>query len=389
MAEISIYGEIVPFKWWEGGFEYDLSDLNKSLEALADIAEGEELIVNIHSPGGCTITGFSIYNKLRRFKNEKKINLTTRIDGYCCSIGVTIFLAGDKRIGNAFAEPFVHNAWTWTWEDIDKKKATKIAEDLTRTDNTIATQYEQRTNITKDQALALMDADTWLTPEQCMEYGFYTELEDALVPVDKEVFNSWRAIRKTNNSNNNTDIMANKKQGLFAALQTAANKFLGTETVNKIVYTAANEELDFYELGEDDTPAVGDKATFGGNPAGDSNDGTYIMATGETYKFTGEELTEIVAAANDSEDLATENAALKAENETLKAEAATNAANKVTIANLKKELKASKDLLAQFAAIQADDEEDTEEEPETPGRVNKKGGKNEDVPTRNLFANIK
>src|SRR5690606_8133793 len=102
MAEISIYGEIVPFKWWEGGFEYDLSDLNKSLEALASIAEGEELIVNIHSPGGCTITGFSIYNKLRRFKNEKKINLTTRIDGYCCSIGVTIFLAGDKRIGNAF-----------------------------------------------------------------------------------------------------------------------------------------------------------------------------------------------------------------------------------------------------------------------------------------------
>jgi ATP-dependent protease ClpP protease subunit len=373
MAEISIYGEIVPFKWWEGGFEYDLSDLNKSLEALASIAEGEELIVNIHSPGGCTITGFSIYNKLRRFKNEKKINLTTRIDGYCCSIGVTIFLAGDKRIGNAFAEPFVHNAWTWTWEDMDKKKATKIAEDLTRTDNTIATQYEQRTNITKDQALALMDADTWLTPEQCMEYGFYTELEDALVPVDKEVFNSWRAARSSNNLNNNTEIMANKKQGLFAALQTAANKFLGTETVNKIVFTAANEELDFYELGEDDTPAVGDKATFGGNPAGDSNDGTYVMATGETYKFTGEELTEIIPASTDSEDLATENAALKAENE----------------ANLKKDLKTSKDLLAQFAAIQAEDEEDTEEEPETPGRVNKKGGKSEDVPTRNLFANIK
>lgn len=386
MAEISIYGEIVPFKWREGGFEYDLSDLNKSLEVLASIAEGEELIVNIHSPGGCTITGFSIYNKLRRFKNEKKINLTTRIDGYCCSIGVTIFLAGDKRIGNAFAEPFVHNAWTWTWEDMDKKKAIKIAEDLTRTDNTIATQYEQRTNITKDQALALMDADTWLTPEQCMEYGFYTELEDALVPVDKEVFNSWRAARSSNNLNNNTEIMANKKQGLFAALQTAANKFLGTETVNKIVFTAANEELDFYELGEDDTPAVGDKATFGGNPAGDSNDGTYVMATGETYKFTGEELTEIIPASNDSEDLATENAALKAENETLKAEAATN---KVTVANLKKDLKTSKDLLAQFAAIQAEDEEDTEEKPETPGRVNKKGGKSEDVPTRNLFANIK
>lgn len=384
MAEISIYGEIVPFKWWDGGFEYDLSDLNKSLEALNEIKEGEDLIVNIHSPGGCTITGFSIYNKLRRFKNEKNINLTTRIDGYCCSIGVTIFLAGDKRIGNAFAEPFVHNAWTWTWEEIDKKKATKLAEDLTRTDNTIASQYELRTNITKDEALALMDANTWLTPEQCLKKGFYTELEDAIVPVDKEVFNSWRASRNKNNSNN-TD-MSNKKNGLFAALQVAANKFLGTESPkNKIVYTATSEELDFYELDEEDTPAVGDKATFGGNPAGDSNDGTYVMATGETYKFTGEELTEIIAAVNDSEDLATENAALKAENETLKAEASTN---KLAIANLKKDLKTSKDLVAQFAAIDVNVDDD--KEVETPARVNaKKKDGGDEVITRNLFANIK
>ena len=386
MPEISIYGEIVPFKWWEGGFEYDLSDLNKSLEALSDIKEGDELIVNIHSPGGCTITGFSIYNKLRRFKNEKNINLTTRIDGYCCSIGVTIFLAGDKRIGNGFAEPFVHNAWTWTWEDIDKKKAAKITEDLTRTDNTIASQYEQRTNITKDQALALMDADTWLTPEQCLEYGFYTELEDAMVPVDKEVFNSWRANR-VNKSNNNTNDMSKDKNGLLADVVKAANKFLGIDTnKNKIVYTATSEELDFYELTDADTPAVGDKATFGGNPAGDSNNGEYVMATGETYKFTGEELTEIIPAVENSDDLATENAALKAENDTLKAEAATN---KLTIANLKKDLKTSKNLLAQFAAIQTEDEDAEEEEDEVPQARQHKNKTDKDVPTRNLFANIK
>lgn len=384
MAEISIYGEIVPFKWWDGGFEYDLSDLNASLEALADIAAGDELIVNIHSPGGCTITGFSIYNKLRRFKKEKNINLTTRIDGYCCSIGVTIFLAGDKRIGNAFAEPFVHNAWTWTWEDIDKKKATKLAEDLTRTDNTIASQYELRTNITKDEALALMDANTWLTPEQCLEKGFYTELEDAIVPVDKEVFNSWRANRK--NTNNNTDNMSKKKDGLFAELQKAANKFLGTAPKNKIVFTATNEELDFYELTDEDTPAVGDKATFDGKPAGDSNDGTYVMATGETYKFTGEELTEIVEASTDEDttDLATENAALKEEIAALKAESTTN---KVAITNLKNELKTSKNLVAQFAAINVEDEDEDEDDISTP-REGKKASSKE-VLTRNLFANIK
>lgn len=387
MAEISIYGEIVPFKWWEGGFEYDLSDLNKSLEALKDIAEGEELIVNIHSPGGCTITGFSIYNKLRRFKNEKKINLTTRIDGYCCSIGVTIFLAGDKRIGNAFAEPFVHNAWTWTWEDIDKKKAIKMAEDLTRTDNTIASQYELRTNVSLEEALALMDASTWLSPEQCMEKGFYTELEDAIVPVDKEVFNSWNGAKRknniTNNSNNN-NAMSNKRQGIVNKVI----KFL-EGTKNLIVFTAEQKELDFYDLVEGDTPGIGDKATFDGKPAGDSNDGTYVMASGETYVFTGEELTTITPAddaGDDNQDLAAENAALK---EQIAALQATETSNKLKISNLKKDLKTHKDLLAELAAIEADDEEEEEDTPSvTPARQNKKS--TDDAPkTRNLFANIK
>ena len=383
MAEISIYGEIVPFKWYDSGFEYDLSDLNKSLEALKDITEGEELIINIHCPGGCTVTGFAIFNKLRRFKDEKKINITTRVDGCCASMGVAILLAGDKRIGNAFAEPFVHNAWSWVWDGVDKKSALKIAEDLTRTDNLIATLYEQRTNISRADALLLMDAETWLTPEQCMEKGFYTELEDALVPVDKEVFNSLRALRPTkqNNTNNNNNAMSNKRQGIVNKVI----KFL-EGSKNLIVFTAEQKELDFHELEEGDTPGIGDKATFDGKPAGDSNDGTYVMASGETYAFTGEELTTITPAddtGDDNVDLAVENAALKEEIANLKA---TETSNNLVISNLKKDLKTHKNLLAELAAVEADDEDEEEDKPQ--GRQNKKTV--DTAPkTRNLFANIK
>lgn len=391
MAEISIYGDIVPFKWFNDGSEYDLSDLNTALAAL-DTSEDKELIVNIHTFGGCTITAFSIYNKLRRFKRENGVNITTRVDGYCASAGVSLLLAGDKRIGNAYAEPFVHNAWTWTWDDLDKKKATKIAEDLTRTDNQIATLYADRTTITVEQALAFMDADTWLSAEQCLEFGFFTELEADVIVTDKaEVFNSLRALRKSNNSN--TDIMKNKKQNLFNALQVAANKFLGTEAKNKIVFTATSEELDFYDLAEDATPVVGDKATFDGKPAGDSNEGVYVLQSGETYTFEGEELKTITPAddsntdENSVEALQTENAALKAENETLKA---AETANKLEIKNLKKDLATSKNLVAQFAAIQLEDEdEDEDPSKETPNPRQNKKGKDGEVSTRNLLANIK
>ena len=390
MREIYIYGDIVPFKWYNDGSEYDLSDLNNSLSGLS-MEAGEELIVNIHTFGGCTLTAFGIFNKLRRFATDNNIKLTTRIDGYCASAGVSIFLAGDRRIGNSYAEPFVHNAWTWMMGG-DKKEAQKIAEDLTKTDNNIAALYADRTNISVEQALQLMDADSWLSAEQCMEMGFYTELENVYV-ADREVFNSLRKERKSN-FNNNIDMSKNKKNAdtLWAEIKNSVNTFFGTEgSKNKIVYTAANEALDFYELADDATPVVGDKATFDGKPAGESNDGTYVMASGETYKFTGEELTEIMPATDGGNGA---DNALETENAELKNQIT---AKDAIIANLTKENKAKdkriKDAETILNKIQngfTDDEDlDDEDLDDEPAGRNPKNNKSAEVKTRNLWASIK
>lgn len=399
MTEIYIYGDIVPFKWFNDGSEYDLADLNAALSGL-EIDEGEELIVNIHTFGGCTLTAFGIYNKLRRYAADNKIKLTTRIDGYCASAGVSIFLAGDRRIGNAYAEPFVHNAWTWMMGG-DKKDAQKIMEDLSKTDNNIATLYADRTNITKEKALELMDADSWLSAEQCLEMGFYTELENVYV-ADREVFNSLRSQRKSkSNINNNVMTKKTKKaDSLWAEIKNSVNKYLGTEgSQNKIIFTAANEELDFYELAEDDSPkakdgdTAGDKATFDGKPAGESNEGTYLMASGETYKFEGEELVEITPA--DSEDEADD---LEAENENLKnqitAKDQTISTQVTEIKNLKRELSEAKGILNKIQKgfadeVEDEDDEDGEDEKGTGGRDAHSKNKAGEVKTRNLFASIK
>ena len=222
-----------------------------------------------------------------------------------------------------------------------------------------------------------------------MHYGFFTELEADVIVTDKaEVFNSLRALRpsKQNNTNNNNNAMSNKRQGIVNRVI----KFL-EGSKNLVVFTAEQKELDFYELEEGDTPGIGDKATFDGKPAGDSNDGTYVMASGETYAFTGEELTTITPAddaGDGTEDLAAENAALKEEIANLKA---TETSNNLVISNLKKDLKTHKNLLAELAAVEADDEEDEDETPKPEkGRQNNSRGKADDAPkTRNLFANIK
>ena len=364
MAEIKIYGDIVPFKWFNDGSEYDLKDIDTALSALS-MKEGEELIVGIHTFGGCTTTAFGIFSKLRRFKKENKINLTTRVEGWCASSGVIVLLAGDKRIGNKFAEPFVHNAWTWVMT-ANKHEAEKIMEDLTKVDDQIATLYEDRTEITKEKALELMASDTFISAEDCMTYGFYTELEDVYAAENALIFNSLRQ-RRQNNSNNNNSEMSGKpknqkpeKKTLIQELKNLVNVFTGGSN-NKIVYTAESKELDFYELAEDASPVVGDKALFDGKPAGESNDGEYVLASGETYKFTGEELTEIIAADADGDisDLETENENLKKENARLTKELEKANSAKTEMQN---KVETAEQIVNKFQALNLSDDEDENED---------------------------
>ena len=395
MKEINIYGDLVAHKFWEDGSEYDLSSLNRDLAALA-VAEGDVVFVNLNTMGGCTVTAFGMYNKIRRFASDNKVKIKTRIDGYCASAGVALLLAGDERVGNAYAEPFVHNAWTIMWDGVDKKSAKKLFEDLSKTDNQIAALYADRTSITVEQALELMAADTWITPEQCMEYGFYTELENvATVPENKEVFNSLRKLR--NNINNKNDMAKDTKEAksLFAEIRNLASKYLNPAQ-NKIVLSAAAEELDFYDLDAEATPAIGDKATYDGAPAGDHNEGVYLMSSGETYKFTGEELTEITPKADEAADPTEAENALTVENEALKAENATllNSINtlKADVKTLQEKDKAAAVIMAKLSALPDEDEDDelgadagrAKRDP----KANNKGA-SEALATRNLWANVK
>jgi ATP-dependent protease ClpP protease subunit len=316
--EIKIYGDIVPFKWLNDGSEYDLKDLSDSLDAL-DIKEGEELKVRIHTFGGDTTTAFGMYNLLKRFKNENNISIRTIVDGYCASSGVILLLAGDKdkRTGSKYLKPFVHNAWLW--QKTDQHEAKKVYEELVTVDNEIAELYSEETTITKDIALQFMKESRDLKVDECIKYGFYTELENVHVVENSMIFNSIisrnqenRKLIKNNMSDKNKEA---ERKNLWNQIE---NFFKGAGPKNKIVFTAENSELDFYELGENDTPKVGDKAQFDGKPAGESNNGEYVMQSGETYKFTGEELTEIVPKAVEDSELQAENEALTVEVQNLK-----------------------------------------------------------------------
>ena len=279
--EIKIYGEIVPFQdaWIiEGGGYCNLSHVQNQLAKC----NGEDVTVRINSCGGDVDEGFAIYSELRRYAKENNAKITTLAEGRCASIATVFFLAGDRRIVTEYTEPFVHNAWTYVMGDA--KQITRIAADLERCNDKIAKHYEQHTNLTYEEARELMDNETSITAEECLALRFATEIEEVFRPVALQ-----RIIK--NKYNQKKEEMANKKKsGLKAMLR----KALGFQ--NKILKTADELEVEFPDLEENDTPAVGDKGVVDG----DANyTGEVVMANGEIYVFESGILSEIKEAGGE------------------------------------------------------------------------------------------
>lgn len=285
--EIFIYGDIVPFKWLNDGSEYDLKDLRDSLSSII-FQPSDELVVNIHTYGGDTTTAFAIRNLLKRTKSEKGISIRTRVDGYCASSGVIILLAGDKdkRTGSKFLKPFVHNAWSWMVTG-DKNEAKKIFEALDVVDNEIAECYAEDTEISKEEALQFMSEDRDLTIEECMKYGFYSELENVQAVQNSMIFNSIISRNKESRNNSINNKMTQEENSFFNKLKNLFNEKIPSK--NAMLYTDKNEEVVFAELNEGEKPKVGDAATINGKNAS----GTVNMADGSVYKFESGKVTEI------------------------------------------------------------------------------------------------
>ncbi len=385
--EINIYGDIVPFKEHNDGSEFDIASLNEALNAIT-FQENDELVLNIHTFGGCTTTAFNIYNRILNVKQRNNISITTHIDGYCASSGVIILLAGDKRIGNQFVEPFIHNAWTFSVGDA--KEHQKKADDLERLNNQIAKLYAERTNITKEKALELMNADGYITAEDALNYGFYTELENVNSETQNYIQQSIRNhrnkqsnIKNKNMSKENDVKFTEDDKGTLTKLF----NFLGfgkTEEPKKniLVKTADQKDLDFYER-EEGEPQVGDKATLDGENA----QGEIVLADGRTFIFTDGVLDEIKEKeTEDSEEvkdlkqqLAEANAKLKEKDTEIenKATEITTLKNNFTELETKHNALTNK-LKGAFSNVHIDDPD-----PEP------KGGKNKKLTMAEIIANKK
>lgn len=171
--ELRIYDTVKKDSW----FEQSETSAKHIAEMIEQHADAKEIKIYINSLGGSCMEGIAIYNQLKRH-NAKK---TVYIDGFACSIASVIAMAGDKVIMPKNTCMMIHNAWVIAMGN--SKELRKAADDLEVINDAAKQAYLDRAGdkLSEDKLAEMMDAETYLTAAQCIEYGLadaHSETDD-------------------------------------------------------------------------------------------------------------------------------------------------------------------------------------------------------------------
>lgn len=173
MKTVTVNGDIIcnDMKWIYDWLEYESccpADVKNVIAELTD--ENEELKVIINSPGGDVQAGQEIYSILKDIKNPVTIN----VQSMAASAASMIAMAGDTVKMSPVALLMIHNASTCTSGDYRDMQHTAYV--LQTVNTAIMQAYIAKTGKTEDELREMMDRETWLTANQCLENGFADEI---------------------------------------------------------------------------------------------------------------------------------------------------------------------------------------------------------------------
>jgi ATP-dependent Clp protease protease subunit len=160
-ATVRIFSEI-------GGWGISAEDFANDLAKI----NAKTIHLRINSPGGDVFAASAIYNSLR----NHKARVISYIDGLAASAATIIMLAADEvRIAaNGFV--MIHEASSGVWgTESDMRKTADLLDKL---NHSIADTYAKKTGKTREEMLALMNAETWFNADEAKAAGLVDTIEE-------------------------------------------------------------------------------------------------------------------------------------------------------------------------------------------------------------------
>lgn len=168
---------------WNTWKELESETSNKYFrEKLSQIPGDATINLYINSNGGEVKEGVGIYNQLKR--HGATVNGV--VDGNAYSVAFLILMACDHRTMNLGTSALVHNMWTIVAGNANDLRKEADALDKLMESNRQIFLDACGGKLTEEKLIELMDAETFLTPDECLEYGFIDEVNRQALPEDDD-----------------------------------------------------------------------------------------------------------------------------------------------------------------------------------------------------------
>lgn len=134
----------------------------------------KEIQMYINSPGGVVSSGLAIYDTMQYIRSP----VATLCMGYAASMGSFLLAAGapGQRISLPNARIMVHQpsgGYSGKASDIERH-----AEDILKIKRRLNEIYAKHTGRTYDEVEEMLDADTFMTPEEARDWGLVDHVQE-------------------------------------------------------------------------------------------------------------------------------------------------------------------------------------------------------------------
>lgn len=199
MKIIQMKGEVIPDDYSD---VYDFLNYKyfspKSVTDSLKNANGEDVTLEINSPGGYIDAGSEIYTELMKYQGKINANIV----GYACSAASWIALAADHVAMSPTAQMMIHRASGGALGNSSDMKSEYNA--LDQMDKSFVDLYAKRTGKSPEEIYQMMVDTTWMNAKTAVENGFADEVmfeskEPALVNADGSLSVKPEMINKIKN----------------------------------------------------------------------------------------------------------------------------------------------------------------------------------------------
>ena len=178
-SHIDLFGYVGGSKEWNDGFNEE-----DFLKELREIPADNELEISVNSFGGSVYTALSIYTLLKAHKGK----ITFRIDGAAMSaMTIITSVPNAKVIMPKGAMMMIHKVSSIAWGNVDDIR--KAADDMEKLEDNILDIYAEKTGKTVDEIKPLVDAETYFTASEAVDFGLADEIDETKTVENKKVGN--------------------------------------------------------------------------------------------------------------------------------------------------------------------------------------------------------